>query len=225
MRRFHIRRARHSVGRLQQALRQTGLSIQRIRQARALPRPTGIHLPQPSSAKTKLPQRTVPAQQTNEHAGVTDSQIRPDKIRSFCPSAAKMNGSSPLSRPKETIIRAAPPIRTKYRPNCPSRASENAKNRSLCPTGVKTSDSSQFTPRGQHTPRFAPAFNLREAATEPGAAANRPPPCASRTMPMAECASGTWGCAGAGAAASRSSSMVRASLNWRASSSIGSRGR
>ena len=30
---------------------------------------------------------------------------------------------------------------------------------------------------------------------------------------------------GAGAAASRSSSMVRASLNWRASSSIGSRGR
>ena len=98
MRRFRIRRARHSVGRLQ-----------RIRQARALPRPTGIHLPQPSSAKTKLPQRTVPAQQTNEHAGVTDSQIRPDKIRSFCPSAAKMNGSSPLSRPKETIIRAAPP--------------------------------------------------------------------------------------------------------------------
>ena len=214
MRRFRIRRARHSVGRLQ-----------RIRQARALPRPTGIHLPQPSSAKTKLPQRTVPAQQTNEHAGVTDSQIRPDKIRSFCPSAAKMNGSSPLSRPKETIIRAAPPIRTKYRPNCPSRASENAKNRSLCPTGVKTSDYSQFTPRGQHTPRFAPAFNLREAATEPGAAANRPPPCASRIMPMAECASGTWGCAGAGAAASRSSSMVRASLNWRASSSIGSRGR
>ena len=164
MRRFRIRRARHSVGRLQ-----------RIRQARALPRPTGIHLPQPSSAKTKLPQRTVPAQQTNEHAGVTDSQIRPDKNRSFCPSTAKMNGSSPLSRPKETIIRAALPIRTKYRPNCPSRASENAKNRSFWPQQAKTSDSSQFTPRGQHTPRFAPAFNLCEAATEPGAAANRPP--------------------------------------------------
>lgn len=121
-----------------------------------------------TSAKTKLPQQAIPAQQANEHAGATDSQIRPDKNRSFCPSAAKMNGSSPLSRPKETIIHAASPIRTKYRPNCPSRAPENAKNRSLCPAGAKTSDSSQFTPRGQHTPRFAPAFNLREAATEPG---------------------------------------------------------
>ena len=138
-----------------------------------------------TSAKTKLPQQAIPAQQANEHAGATDSQIRPDKNRSFCPSAAKMNGSSPLSRPKETIIRAAPPpIRTKYRPNCPSRASGNAKNRSLCPAGAKTSDSSQFIPRDQYTPRFAPAFNLREAATEPGApvppwgraAANRPPP-------------------------------------------------
>ena len=129
-----------------------------------------------TSAKTKLPQQAIPARQVNEHAGATDSQIRPDKNRSFCPSAAKMNGSSPLSRPKETIIRAAPPIRTKYRPNCPSRASENAKNRSLCPAGAKTSDSSQFIPRDQHTPRFAPAFNLREAAIEPGAAANRPPP-------------------------------------------------
>lgn len=137
-----------------------------------------------TSAKTKLPQQAIPAQQANEHAGATDSQIRPDKNRSFCPSAAKMNGSSPLSRPKETIIRATPPIRTKYRPNCPSRASGNAKNRSLCPAGAKTSDSSQFIPRDQHTPRFAPAFNLREAATEPGApvppwgraAANRPPP-------------------------------------------------
>lgn len=125
MRRFRIRRSRHSVGRLQ-----------RIRQTRALPRPTGIHLPRPLSAKTKLPQRTVPAQQANEHAGVTDSQIRPDKNRSFCPSTAK------------------------------------------------TSDSSQFIPRNQHTPRFAPAFNLRKAAIEPGApappwgraAANRPPP-------------------------------------------------
>lgn len=135
-----------------------------------------------TSAKTKLPQQAIPArqaiptQQTSEHAGVTELQIRPDKNRSFCPSAAKMNGSSPLSRPKETIIRAAPPIRTKYRPNCPSRASENAKNRSLCPAGAKTSDSSQFIPRDQHTPRFAPPFNLREAAIEPGAAANRPPP-------------------------------------------------
>ena len=179
----------------------------------------------------RLPQQAIPAQQANEHDGATDSQIRPDKNRSFCPSAAKMNGSSPLSRPKETIIRTAPPIRTKYRPNCPSRASENAKNRSLCPAGTKTSDSSQFTPRGRHTPRFASAFNLCEAVIEPDApappwgrvAANRPPPCASRTMPMAECASGTWGCAGAGAAASRSSSMVRASLNWRASSPMGSR--
>ena len=135
-----------------------------------------------TSAKTRLPQQAipaqqaVPAQQANEHAGATDSQIRPDKNRSFYPSAAKMNGSSPLSRPKETIIRTAPPIRTKYRPNCPSRASENAKNRSLCPAGTKTSDSSQFTPRGRHTPRFASAFNLCEAATEPGATANRPPP-------------------------------------------------
>jgi hypothetical protein len=66
-----------------------------------------------TSAKTKLPQQAIPAQQANEHAGATDSQIRPDKNRSFCPSAAKMNGSSPLSRPKETIIRTAPPIRTK----------------------------------------------------------------------------------------------------------------
>ena len=142
-----------------------------------------------TSAKTKLPQQAttaqqaIPAQQANKHAGATDSQIRPDKNRSFCPSAAKTNGSSPLSRPEETIIRAALPIRAKYRPNCPSRTSENAKNRSLCPAGAKTSDSPQFTPRGQHTPRFAPAFNLREAATEPGApappwgraAANRPP--------------------------------------------------
>lgn len=135
-----------------------------------------------TSAKTRLPQQAIPAQQAiptqqaNEHAGATDSQIRPDKNRSFCPSAAKMNGSSPLSRPKETIIRTAPPIRTKYRPNCPSRASENAKNRSFWPQRDTTSDSSQFIPRGQHAPRFAPAFNLREAATEPGAAANRPPP-------------------------------------------------
>lgn len=137
-----------------------------------------------TSAKTKLPQQAIPAQQANEHAGATDSQIRPDKNRSFCPSAAKMNGSSPLSRPKETIIRAAPPIRTKYRPNCPSRASGNAKNRSLCPAGAKTSDSSQIIPRDQHTPRFAPAFNLCEAVIEPDApappwgrvAANRPPP-------------------------------------------------
>ena len=129
-----------------------------------------------TSAKTKLPQQAIPARQVNEHAGATDSQIRPDKNRSFCPSAAKMNGSSPLGRPKETIIRTAPPIRTKYRPNCPSRASENAKNRSLCPAGAKTSDSSQFIPRDQHTPRFAPAFNLREAAIEPGAdaAVSRP---------------------------------------------------
>lgn len=129
-----------------------------------------------TSEKARLPQQAIPAQQANEHAGATDSQIRPDKNRSFCPSVAKMNGSSPLSRPKETIIRTAPPIRTKYRPNCPSRASENAKNRSLCPARAKTSDSSQFTPRGQHAPRFAPAFNLCEAATEPGATANRPPP-------------------------------------------------
>ena len=128
-----------------------------------------------TSAKTKLPQQANHAQQANDYAGATDSQIRPDKNRSFCPSTAKMNGSSPLSRPKETIIRAALPIRTKYRPNCPSHASENAKNRSFWPQQAKTSDSSQFTPRGQHTPRFAPAFNLCEAATEPGAAANRPP--------------------------------------------------
>ena len=129
-----------------------------------------------TSAKMRLPQQAIPAQQANEHAGATDSQIRPDKNRSFCPSAAKMNGSSPLSRPKETIIRTAPPIRTKYRPNCPSRASENAKNRSFWPQQAKTSDSSLFTPRGQHTPRFAPAFNLCEAATEPGAdaAVSRP---------------------------------------------------
>ena len=136
-----------------------------------------------TSAKMRLPQQAIPAQQANGHAGATDSQIRPDKNRSFCPSAAKMNGSSPLSRPKETIICTAPPIRTKYRPNCPSRASENAKNRSLCPAGAKTSDSSQFTPRGQHTPRFAPAFNLCEAATEPGAAANRPPPAHREPCP------------------------------------------
>lgn len=137
-----------------------------------------------TSAKTRLPQQAIPAQQANEHAGATDSQIRPDKNRSFCPSAAKMNGSSPLSRPKETIIHAAPPICTKYRPNCPSRASENAKNRSLWPAGAITSDSSQFIPSGQHTPRFAPAFNLCEAVIEPDApappwgrvAANRPPP-------------------------------------------------
>ena len=128
-----------------------------------------------TSAKTKLPQQAIPAQQANEHAGTTDSQIRPDKNRSFCPSEAKINGSSPLSRPKETIIRAALPIRAKYRQYCPSRASENAKNRSLCPAGAKTSDSSQFTPRDQRTPRFAPASNLREAAIEPDAAANQPP--------------------------------------------------
>ena len=122
-----------------------------------------------TSTKTKLPQ------QANEHAGATDSQIRPDKNRSFCPPAAKINGSSPLSRPKETIIRAALPIRTKYRQYCPSRASENAKNRSLCPAGAKTSDSSQFTPRDLRTPRFAPASNLRKAVIEPDTAANQPP--------------------------------------------------
>lgn len=135
-----------------------------------------------TSTKTKLPQQAIldqqanHAQQANEHAGATDSQIRPDKNRSFCPSAAKINGSSPLSRPKETIIRAALPIRAKYRPNCPSRAPENAKNRSLCPAGAKTSDSPQFTPRDQRTPRFAPASNLREVVIEPDAAANQPPP-------------------------------------------------
>ena len=134
-----------------------------------------------TSTKTKLPQQAIldqqanHAQQANEHAGATDSQIRPDKNRSFCPPAAKINGSSPLSRPKETIIRAALPIRAKYRQYCPSRASENAKNRSLCPAGAKTSDSSQFTPRDQRTPRFAPASNLRKAVIEPDTAANQPP--------------------------------------------------
>lgn len=136
-----------------------------------------------TSTKTKLPQQAILDQQANDYAGATDSQIRPDKNRSFCPSAAKMNGSSPLSRPKETIIRAALPIRTKYRQYCPSRASENAKSRSLCPAGAKTSDSSQFTPRDQRTPRFAPTSNLRLAAIELGAAANRPPPANRAPFP------------------------------------------
>ena len=147
------------------------------------------HLTLPDSnvtnAKTKLPQQAIPAQQANEHAGATDSQIRPDKNRSFCPSAAKMNGSSPLSRPKETIIRAAPPPFARNTVQivhpAPRKTQRIAR---YVPQGAKTNDSSQFIPRDQHTPRFAPAFNLREAVIEPDApappwgraAANRPPP-------------------------------------------------
>ncbi len=154
MRRFRIRRARHSVGRLQ-----------RIRQARALPRPTGIHLPQPSSAKTKLPQRTVPAQQTNEHAGVTDSQIRPDKIRSFCPSAAKMNGSSPLSRPKETIFAPRPPF---------------ARNtvQIVHPAPQKTRRIARYVPQGSKRAILRnshPAANIRPASRQRSTCEKRPP--------------------------------------------------
>ena len=179
-----------------------------------------------TSAKTKLPQQAIPARQVNEHAGATDSQIRPDKNRSFCPSAAKMNGSSPLSRPKETIIRAAPP--------------PFARNtvQIVHPAPRKTRRIARYVPLG---PKRAilrnsyPATNIRPASRQRSTCEKRPSsltrmlpypghrawcgrqsaaPCESRTMPIAECASGTWGRAGAGAAANRPPPAHRGPCPW-----------
>ena len=167
-----------------------------------------------TSAKTKLPQQAIPARQANEHAGVTELQIRPDKNRSFCPSAAKMNGSSPLSRPKETIIRAAPP----HSHEIPSKMS--------IPRLRKREESLVMSRRGQnerffaiHTPRptYAPlraSVQLVRSGHRAWRGRQSAAPCESRTMPIAECASGTWGRAGAGAAANRPPPAHRAPCPW-----------